>query len=95
MFSSVNFCFYRPQTKLREGNVFTPVCYSAHKGGVWIGGCAPPRHPPDTHPCGHRPVSTPWTHTPTMVNKQAVRILLECFLVVLWIDVIAPMSLIV
>ena len=25
--------FYRPQTKLREGNVFTPVCDSVHGGG--------------------------------------------------------------
>ena len=32
--------FYRPQTKLREGNVFTGVCDSVHRGvpgpgGVW------------------------------------------------------------
>ena len=26
--------FYYPQTKLREGNVFTPVCDSVHKVGV-------------------------------------------------------------
>ena len=25
---------YRPQTKFREGNVFTPVCDSVHWGGV-------------------------------------------------------------
>ena len=25
--------FYRPQTKLWEGNVFTPVCDSVHGGG--------------------------------------------------------------
>ena len=24
--------FYRPQTKLREGNVFTPLCHSVHRG---------------------------------------------------------------
>ena len=24
--------FYRPQTKLREGDVFTPVCDSAYRG---------------------------------------------------------------
>ena len=35
--------FYRPQTKLREGNVFTGVCDSVHggclvPGGVWSGG---------------------------------------------------------
>ena len=26
--------FYRPQTKLREGNVFTHVCHFVHDGGV-------------------------------------------------------------
>ena len=46
--------FYRPQTKLREGNVFTGVCDSVHRGkvmflqvsdsvhrvgGAWSGGC--------------------------------------------------------
>ena len=41
--------FYRPQTKLREGNVFTPICDSVHGGGVglypsiqWAGGEHPP-----------------------------------------------------
>ena len=29
--------FYRPQTKLREGNVFTPVCHSVHGWGGWDG----------------------------------------------------------
>ena len=28
---------YRQQTKLREGNVFTPVCHSVHKGGLCPG----------------------------------------------------------
>ena len=28
---------YRPQTKLREGNVFTPVCHSVRKGGLCPG----------------------------------------------------------
>ena len=35
-----------PATKLQQGNVFTPVCHSVHKGGVcfWsrVGGCLPP-----------------------------------------------------
>ena len=44
------FFFLRPQTKLRKGNVFTPVCDSVHGGG-WR--CTPhgytsPRA--DTHP---------------------------------------------
>ena len=32
--------FYRPQTKLREGNVFTGVCDSVHRGSVWSQGGA-------------------------------------------------------
>ena len=56
---------------MQEGNVFTPVCHSVHRG--W--GCTP---------LGH---TTSWTHPPnghphlTMVNKRAVRILPECILV--------------
>ena len=42
---------YRPQTKLREGNVFTPVCYSVPKGqgaALWMHPLnAPPTHPPE------------------------------------------------
>ena len=26
--------FHRPQTKLREGDVFTPVCDSVHRGSM-------------------------------------------------------------
>ena len=33
-------CNYRPQTKLRKGNVFIPVCDSVH--GVGGGRCTPP-----------------------------------------------------
>ena len=34
----VNIDLYRPQTKLREGNVFTPVCDPVHTGGVSVQG---------------------------------------------------------
>ena len=34
-FATGYFYWYRPQTKLREGNVFTPVCDSVHKEGLW------------------------------------------------------------
>ena len=30
--------YYRPQTKLWEGNVFTGVCDSVHRGGAWSWG---------------------------------------------------------
>ena len=52
--------FYRPQTKLREGNVFTPVCWSfCSRGrglplggvGLWVLGCTLPLKPP-----GHTPL---------------------------------------
>ena len=45
--------YYRPQTKLREGNIFTPVCDSVHRVGVYPSmhhrshGTPPGRH---THP---------------------------------------------
>ena len=39
MLHDITFDHYHPQTKLRQGNVFTPVCDSAHRGrgreGVW------------------------------------------------------------
>ena len=47
---------YRPQTKLREGNVFTPVCDSVHRGeGVSVYGDALDREPSDRDPPGQRP----------------------------------------
>ena len=63
---------YRPQTKLQEGYVFTltPVCDSVHVGGGELsiqGGLCPGG---DRDPL---PLS--------MVEEQAVRILLECFLI--------------
>ena len=36
---NLNFNFYHPPTKLREGNVFTPVCHSVHKGVYDITSC--------------------------------------------------------
>ena len=63
--------FYRPQTKLPEDNVSTPVCDSVHgRGGVHPQG----RHPP-----------------PRWALKWAVRILLEC-IVVLSVIPICPIE---
>ena len=59
--------YYRPQTKLREGNVFIPVCHSVHRGSR----LAPPAW-------GGWPADPP----PLLeLGKRAVRILPECFLV--------------
>ena len=63
-------------TNLRQGNVFTPICHSVHRGGVCLSACwdTPPRHPPPTgqtkplgrHPLGrpHWQTDTPWADTP-------------------------------
>ena len=59
--------FLPPATKLRHGNVFTPVCHSVHRGVSATP--TPGRHPPLCSAC--------WD----MVNKRAVCILLECYLV--------------
>ena len=56
-----------PATKLGQGYVFTRVCDSVHIGGL-----------PDTPPRADTPLhSACWD----IVNKRAVRILLECILV--------------
>ena len=81
-----------PATKLRQGNIFTPVCQSFRwRGGVcytpWAeapGQTPPPR--PDAHP----PACTCWNTPPRhnacwdTVNKRAVRFLLECIIVFLF-----------
>ena len=61
---------------LGQGNIFTPVCHSVHRGG--LPQCMLGYH----HPPG------PGAHTPPeqsmlgdTVNARAVRILLECYLV--------------
>ena len=58
--------YYRPQTTLWEGNVFTPVCDSVHWGGV-------------VSVQGVSVMEIP--HPPVMVEERVVSILLECILV--------------
>ena len=48
--------YYRPQTKLREGNVFTPVCDYVHRGR-----CTPPL----------ADIPLPLTDTPWQTHPQA------------------------
>ena len=68
--------FLPPATKLRQGNVLTPVCHSVHGGGV---SATPPcRHPPAQCMLGYTPPPSACWDT---VNKRAVRIPLECILV--------------
>ena len=62
---------YRPQTKLRKGNVFTPVCHSVHTGG---GVHSPGQTSPEQTP--------PWADIPPRRPLQrTVRIPLECIVV--------------
>ena len=82
--SSLN--FYRPQTKLRKGNVFTPFCQSFCSQG----GCLP------QYMLGYVPGQTPaWADTPradtlppgqTPTSRRLllrmVRFILECILVI-------------
>ena len=53
-----NFYFYRPQTKLWKGNVFTPVCDSVHRSG------ASGQTPPGRALSGTPPGQTTWADTP-------------------------------
>ena len=53
---------YRPQRSCGQGNIFTPVCHSVHRGGglpQCVMGCHPP-HPRSRHP----PEQTPPEQTP-------------------------------
>ena len=70
--------YYHPQTKLREGNVFTPVYDSVHKRGVypsmqWVGWVYISPWQTDILPLDRHPLKRQL--------KRAVRILLECILV--------------
>ena len=66
-----------PPTKLGQGYVFTGVCDSVHGGrGVCLSACW------DTHPPGADP--PPQSILGDTVNARAVRILLECNLVIGW-----------
>ena len=77
--------FTARKRSLGQGNIFAAVCHSVHRGGEYLGRYSPGQvHPPVRY--------TPWAGTPPpgtppgnacwgTVNKQAVRILLECILV--------------
>ena len=78
-----------PATKLRQGNVFTPVCDSVHRGGgVSVPACTTGHMTRGVSVLGGASLSrgglsreTPYTETPSYGNERAVRILLECILV--------------
>ena len=88
---------YRPQQSCGQGNIFTPVCHSVHRGvsaSVHAGIPSPgSRHPPlgadtppgtDTSPQSRHPPRSrhpPGSRLRHTVNDRPVRILLECILV--------------
>ena len=52
--------YYRPQRSCGQGNIFTPVCHSVHRGGVCLSAywdTTPPHPPEQTH-------SSPGADTP-------------------------------
>ena len=71
---TVNDIFTARKRSLGQGNVFTPVCYSVHKGGgVSVPACI------TGHMIGGS-LSGEWIR---YGNERAVRILLECIFVLL------------
>ena len=86
------FIYYRPKRSFGQGNIFTPVCHSVHRGGVWQGDPPgwmeePPQLDGEPPPAGWRnppgwmeepPPGSGLQHT---VYDRPVRILLECILV--------------
>ena len=50
-------CFYRPQRSCGQGNIFTPVCHSVHRGGGFLPQCM----------LGYQP---PWDHTPPTLRDH-------------------------
>ena len=42
--------FYRPQRSCGQGNIFTPVCHSVHRGGVCLSACWDATPPEQTPP---------------------------------------------
>ena len=73
---------YRPQRSCGQGNIFTPVCHSVHRGRE-----NPPSPGGRTPLAGRPPLAgrtPPRKETPSprhTVNERPVRILLECILV--------------
>ena len=76
--------FTARKRSLGQGNIFTPVCHSVHRGGLpqcMMG--YPPDQAPSLGPGTPPDQAPPWPGIPLgdTVNGRAVRILLECNLV--------------
>ena len=83
-------CYYRSPTKLRESNVFSRVCLSFHRG-IPVQSVPPSRllelgpHCTGIPPSPQLRVPYQYWHLVVGRQKQAVRILLGCFLVLIMI----------
>ena len=75
---TTNRIYYHPQTKLREGNVFTPVCDSVHRGSSIQGGLCLGW---SLSKGGGGSLSRGVSVRPMYGKERAVCILLECILV--------------
>ena len=86
--------FLPPATKWQQGNVFTPVCHSVHRGALCQGETDTPyTETPGQRPPGERPPDRDSLHRdpprqrpskqrpPPYSNQLVVRILLECILI--------------
>ena len=61
---------YRPQRSCGQGNIFTPVCHSVHRGGVSASVHAGIPHPPSRHPLEQTP---PQSRHPPRVDTPPSR----------------------
>ena len=53
--------YYHPHMKYGEGNVFTCICHSVHRGG-WIHDAPPGCNPEWDAPPGYNPDAPAWEH---------------------------------
>ena len=75
--------YYRPQRSCGQGNIFTPVCHSVHRGGGWfcLNACWDTTHPWTRQTSPRTRQTPPGIRLQHTVYERPVRILLECILV--------------
>ena len=72
MITTMILYYYLPQTKLQEGNAFTPVCHSVHGGGGLVG--LPNKEPPGQKPYFLTETPPPLDRDPSFYgNERAAR----------------------
>ena len=76
---------YRPKRSFGQGNIFTSVCHSVHRGGGRGPGQVPPPSRQAPPPGRHPPRQAPPPPARDTVKARPVRILLECILVYIYV----------